>query len=341
MMSALSMIKYSHRKKNQFFKKSTAILVAGALLCSIILPPYAFTYQRSCISFVEKKSAENHNMRERSNLFGDAREARRVLLKDSIPHGSPEILSDAVEELFVAPYREFLDTFNPVQFFKSHKEQTLGQAIGIVLIWGAMVATMIGAPFGIDYLISGNPTNHLGITLVSSFIGSLSIVAGIRLNQVKENERRLNQLIQTSYKSNRTEKFILSIAYLSYPINVLTHHLYNLISQFTRPLGKWRLDPLTKARVGEDPYNWVTREQGIESVRDAIRKNRPDLLERYENLDQLDPRKRQLEEESLRKNIYRITSGHFKVWGLGGAISQQLAPYFHGSYITALITVFP
>ncbi|MBI2119990.1 MAG: hypothetical protein HYT97_10270, partial [Elusimicrobia bacterium] len=87
-----------------------------------------------------------------------------------------------IAQLFFAPHYEFLDTFNPVQFFKSHREQTLGQAIGIVLIWGAMVAAMIGAPFGIDFLLSGNPTNHLSITLLSSFIGSLSIVAGIRLN---------------------------------------------------------------------------------------------------------------------------------------------------------------
>ena len=371
MMSALSMIKYSHRKKNQFFKKSTAILVAGALLCSIILPPYAFTYQRSCISFVEKKSAENHNMRERSNLFGDAREARRVLLKDSIPHGSPEILSDAVEELFVAPYREFLDTFNPVQFFKSHKEQTLGQAIGIVLIWGAMVATMIGAPFGIDYLISGSAANHLGITLLSSFIGSLSIVAGIKLNHLKENKNQLNQLkqtsaphselkeqrsalnvavqeliysnqiIQTGYTPNRTERLILSVAYLSYPVNVLSHHLFNLISNLTRPLGKWRLDPLTKTGVGVDQYDWETREQGIENVRDGIKKNRPDLLERYENLNQLTPKEREQEEKSLRNELYRITQGHLRVWGLGATLNSRQTPYFHGSHIQALILVFP
>src|SRR3990167_4472765 len=232
-----------------------------------------------------------------------------------------------IAQLFFAPHYEFLDTFNPVQFFKSHSEQSLGQAIGIVLIWGAMVATMIGAPFGIDYLISGNSTNHLGITLVTSFIGSLSILAGIRLNQL------------ASYNLNRTEKFILSIAYLSYPVNVLTHHLFNLISNLTRPLGKWRLAPLTK--TGVDPYQWATREQGIENVRHAITNNRPNILERYENLNQLTPRKREQEEESLRKEIYRITSGHFQVWGFGRAMNQESAPYFHGSHIQALILVFP
>src|SRR3990167_4805716 len=234
-----------------------------------------------------------------------------------------------IAQLFFAPHYEFLDTFNPVQFFKSHSEQSLGQAIGIVLIWGAMVATMIGAPFGIDYLISGNSTNHLGITLVTSFIGSLSILAGIRLNQL------------ASYNLNRTEKFILSIAYLSYPVNVLTHHLFNLISNLTRPLGKWRLVPLTKTGVGEDQYEWTTREQGMENVRDAIRKNRPDLLERYENLNQLPPNEREQKVESLRKEIYRITSGHFKAWGLGTAMNQESARYFHGSHVNALMAVFP
>src|SRR3990167_6352136 len=274
-------------------------------------------------------------------------------------------------QLFFAPHYEFLDTFNPIQFFKSHREQTVGQAIGIILIWGAMVAAMIGAPFGIDILLSGTPSSDLGITLLTSFIGSLSILAGIRLNQLKENERKLNhlkqttiqlselkqqrsalnvavqelihfnQLIQTSYKPNRTEKLILSIAYLTYPVNVLTHHLFNLISNLTRPLGKWRLAPLTKTGVGEDQYEWTTREQGIESVRDAIRKNRHDLLERYENLNQLPPNEREQKVELLRKEIYRITSGHFKAWGLSRAMTQSAAPYFYGSYIAALIAVFP
>ncbi|MBI2119914.1 MAG: hypothetical protein HYT97_09875, partial [Elusimicrobia bacterium] len=365
------MIEYTQRQKNQFFKKSAAILVAGALLCSMILPPYAFTYQRGYLSFVEKKSAENHNMRERSNLIGNSREASRVLLKDSIPHGGAEVISDAMEELFVAPYREFLDTFNPVQFFKSHREQTLGQAIGIVMIWGAMVATMIGAPFGIDFLLSGSPTNHLGFTLISSFIGSLSIVAGIRLNHLKENEDQLNQLkktsgshselkqqrsalnvvvqelihfdqlIQTGYKPNRTEKLILSIAYFTYPVNVLTHHLFNLISNLTRPLGKWRLAPLTKVRVGEDPYQWATREQGIQNVIDGIRRNRPDIIKRYENLKHLKDEEKTYEQQLLEIEFYRISKGHFSIWGLESATRFRRAPYFNGSYIDALILAFP
>ncbi|MBI2118550.1 MAG: hypothetical protein HYT97_02865, partial [Elusimicrobia bacterium] len=232
-------------------------------------------------------------------------------------------------QLFFAPHYEFLDTFNPIKFFLAHREQTVGQVIGILLIWGAMVAAMIGAPFGIDFVLSGSPTAHLGYDLIGSLAGSISILAGIRLNQL------------ASYKPNRTEKIIFSIAYLTYPINVLIHHLFNLISNLTRPLGKWRLAPLTKARVGEDQYDWATREQGIENVRDGIKKNRPDLLERYESLDQLPPKEREQEEESLREELYRITLGHFQIWGLSGAMNRKVAPYFHGSYMDALMAVFP
>ncbi|MBI2119908.1 MAG: hypothetical protein HYT97_09845, partial [Elusimicrobia bacterium] len=161
------------------------------------------------------------------------------------------------------------------------------------------------------------------------------------LNVVVQELIHFNKFIQTSYKPNHTEKLILSIAYLSYPVNVLTHHLFNFISNLTRPLGKWRLAPLTKSRVGEYPYQWITREQGIENVRDTIRKNHPDLLERSENLDHLISKEREQEEESLRNEVYRITSGHFNVWGLGVAMNQRKVPYFHGSHIVALMAVFP
>src|SRR3990167_4763678 len=235
MMSALSMIKYSHRKKNQFFKKSTALLVAGALLCSMILPPYAFTYQRSCISFVEEKSAENHNMRERSNLFGDPKEARRVLLHETLPHRKSEIVSNIMDELFVAPWREYIETFDPIKFFKSHQEQTVGQAIGIIFIWVAMAVTMLGAPFGADLLISGDPTAHLGLDIFGSMLGALSIFSGIHLNKLK----------QLKHNFTKVEKIFLSITYLSYFPNFLAHHFHNLLSNLTRPLGRWRLGSLT------------------------------------------------------------------------------------------------
>ncbi|MBI2119273.1 MAG: hypothetical protein HYT97_06575, partial [Elusimicrobia bacterium] len=149
--------------------------------------------------------------------------------------------------------------------------------------------------------------------------------------------------IQTSYKPNRTEKIILSIAYLSYPINVLTHHLFNLISNLTRPLGKWRLAPLTQANGTDNKelYYWGTEEQGIKNVKDAINKNEPELLERYAKLDSLGSTAREREKKSLRVKVYKITSAHFQHWGIQRALDKRSAPYFQGSYIRALMVIFP
>ncbi|OGR81310.1 MAG: hypothetical protein A3B80_03500 [Elusimicrobia bacterium RIFCSPHIGHO2_02_FULL_39_36] len=87
----------------------------------------------------------------------------------------------------------------------------------------------------------------------------------------------------------------------------------------------------------ERKYGWGTRESGIWSVREGIRSNRPDIIERYENLAQL----KENEIERLKRDIYGITLGHFNIWGLGGAMVQRAAPYFHGSHINALLAVFP
>ena len=87
----------------------------------------------------------------------------------------------------------------------------------------------------------------------------------------------------------------------------------------------------------EQKYSWGTSESGIWSVREGIRSNRIDIMERYENLAEL----KEDEIERLKRDIYRITSGHFKVWGLGIAMNDRKAPYFHGRYMNALIAVFP
>jgi len=83
-------------------------------------------------------------------------------------------------------------------------------------------------------------------------------------------------------------------------------------------------------------YKWGTKEQGIKNVRDAIRRNRPGILEQYDHLASLTP----FEHETLKNDIYAITQGHFNIWGLSGAINQKYTPYFQGSYINALISAF-
>src|SRR3989338_4563439 len=232
------------------------------------------------------------------------------------------LLPDWLKNLFSTSHLEFLDTFNPVKFFLDHKERSLSQISGISLIWAAMIATAIGAPFGLDWLISGSPYSNIPINLFGSALGFTSLLAGVRHLNLK-------------HSPSRTEQLFLSIKYYLYPTNVVIHSFCNLIFRI------FKLDSLTKTRVGEAQYEWATREQGMENVRDAIRKNRPDLLERYENLNQLILREREQEKESLRNELYRITRGHFNIWGLGGAMKLEAAPYFQGSYMNALMAVFP
>ncbi|MBI2119889.1 MAG: hypothetical protein HYT97_09750, partial [Elusimicrobia bacterium] len=189
------------------------------------------------------------------------------------------LLPDWLKNLFSTSHLEFLDTFDPVKFFLDHRERSLSQIFGISLIWAAMIATAIGAPFGLDWLISGSPYSNIPINLFGSALGLTSLLAGIK---------HLN----LQHSPSRTEQLFLSIKYYLYPTNVVIHSFCNLIFRI------FKLYPLTKSRVGEDPYQWATREQGIENVRDAIRKNRPDLLERYGNLNQLPRKEREQEEES-------------------------------------------
>jgi|GEM_PF-3892301 len=88
---------------------------------------------------------------------------------------------------------------------------------------------------------------------------------------------------------------------------------------------------------GGTVYQWDTPERGMASVRDGIQKNRPDIVNRYDRLTSLAP----LEREVLKNDIYKITQGHFNLWGLSSAVHQKYAPYFQGSYIDALISIFP
>jgi len=83
--------------------------------------------------------------------------------------------------------------------------------------------------------------------------------------------------------------------------------------------------------------DWSTKNKGIESVRYVIRRERPDIIRRYDNFDALD----ELQCESLRRDVYRITSAHFEIWNIGAALVSRSAPYFKGSYMEALRVVFP
>src|SRR3989338_6903465 len=60
-------------------------------------------------------------------------------------------------------------------------------------------------------------------------------------------------------------------------------------------------------------------------------------MRQYKRIAQLDDK----DIHNLRNAIYRITTGYFQVWGLSGAMSREKVPYFHGSHINSLMTVFP
>jgi hypothetical protein len=84
-------------------------------------------------------------------------------------------------------------------------------------------------------------------------------------------------------------------------------------------------------------YKWKTKKEGVSNVMAALRLNIPDIVERYDNLGSLS----KADIELLRNDIYKITQGHFRLWGLRSALDPKYAPYFKGSLITALQIVFP
>jgi len=93
-------------------------------------------------------------------------------------------------------------------------------------------------------------------------------------------------------------------------------------------------------QLGIDPLgfglDWSSEESGIASVRFVLANEKTDLIERYDRLNSLSP----TEVNNLREDIYKITSSHFKVWELNGAMNPKVAPYFKASYIIALQKVF-
>ncbi len=95
-------------------------------------------------------------------------------------------------------------------------------------------------------------------------------------------------------------------------------------------------DAAMSAETGEK-LKWDTEEEGINNVSQAIQIHRPDIIGRYKRLNSLSP----VEVKRLRADIYRISSGYFKIWKLASATQRQLAPYFYGSHIIALQKVFP
>lgn len=75
---------------------------------------------------------------------------------------------------------------------------------------------------------------------------------------------------------------------------------------------------------------------GVDNIKHAIKRYRPDIIERYENYEKLSKEER----AALRGDIYTIREAHFNVWGIGAALQKKSADYFNGSYVDALMMTF-
>jgi nicotinate-nucleotide pyrophosphorylase (carboxylating) len=83
--------------------------------------------------------------------------------------------------------------------------------------------------------------------------------------------------------------------------------------------------------------DWTTRDRAIASLRFVLSKEIPDIVKRYDDLNNLD----RSQIRALRRDIYQITQAHFKAWQLINAIDRDHVQHFNGSFIDALIAVFP
>ncbi|MBF0486316.1 MAG: sigma-70 family RNA polymerase sigma factor [Candidatus Omnitrophica bacterium] len=87
----------------------------------------------------------------------------------------------------------------------------------------------------------------------------------------------------------------------------------------------------------ERRYSWgLGIEEDVFNIQDAVMRNRPDIMDRYQRRSRLSSK----ELELLREDIYAIHSGHFGLWGVGSVLDASKAPHFKGSYVHALLEVF-
>jgi len=81
---------------------------------------------------------------------------------------------------------------------------------------------------------------------------------------------------------------------------------------------------------------WSSEEQALASVRSALKRHVPHIMQDYERIEALN-RDSLLK---LRKAIYDITPEHFYAWGLGTALDKRWNPWFEKDYIKILQAVF-
>ena len=95
------------------------------------------------------------------------------------------------------------------------------------------------------------------------------------------------------------------------------------------------LPELKLERLGFE-LEWSSRSKRIESAIYVLTRKIPEIMDRYNKLAELNDR----EIEALKRDIYRISQGYIRLWGLSTALDRTTSPEFEGSYIKLMLTVF-
>lgn len=125
----------------------------------------------------------------------------------------------------------------------------------------------------------------------------------------------------------------------SWGLNACYHNIYDGIYPNIRSHAELLMAVFPRLGLNrmDFEWDWSNREAACESVRYALRKNAPAIMEMYNKFDLLSDGDARI----LRARIYRLTAGHFGAWGLYGALKKETTPYFKGSHIDALIMALP
>ncbi|MDP2904910.1 MAG: methyltransferase domain-containing protein, partial [Candidatus Omnitrophota bacterium] len=82
---------------------------------------------------------------------------------------------------------------------------------------------------------------------------------------------------------------------------------------------------------------WETPDECAASIRYVVSEHMPDLVRRYDVLDERDAEAR----EALQDEFYKLSKDHFSMWNVQAPFNRKVAPEFKGSYIEMLKVVFP
>ncbi|MFH1867464.1 MAG: sigma-70 family RNA polymerase sigma factor [Candidatus Omnitrophota bacterium] len=83
-------------------------------------------------------------------------------------------------------------------------------------------------------------------------------------------------------------------------------------------------------------YSWSTEDEAIENIFDALRLHRPDIINKYEDIDNLSDAEIML----LQNDIYNLTRDYLGSIRLSSIFDKRKTPYFNGNFRKALSRAF-